>query len=97
MVDRLGRSVSILPDIKQLKKYKHAIQVQVKGADRPEQLRLLVGERIVGQVPYSEDALLMLDELLVGEGPVRIRVVGVYGDGMEVSSPPLKTAIAFDE
>jgi hypothetical protein len=97
MVDRLGRSVSILPEIKQLKKYEHAIKVQVKGADRPRQLRLMIGERVIDQVPYSDDARLVLNELLVGEGPVRIRVAGVYADGMEVSSPPVSTAIAFDK
>jgi hypothetical protein len=97
MVDRLGRSVSILPDIKQLKKYKHAIKVQIAGPDRPEQLRLLAGEQVIHQVPYSDDAGLILDELLVGEGPVRLRAVAVYDDGMEVSSPPLGTAIVFDQ
>jgi uncharacterized protein (TIGR03790 family) len=97
IVDRLGRSVSILPDIKQLKKYEHAVKVEVKGHERPEQLRLLVGERVIDQVPYSENARLVLNELLVGEGPVRIRVAGVYADGMAVSSPPVSTAIAFDK
>ncbi|HSR88413.1 MAG TPA: TIGR03790 family protein [Pontiella sp.] len=96
MVDRLGRSVSILPDIKQLMKYKHAIKVQIKGTDRPEQLRLLVGHHVIDEVPYSDDAQLTLDELLVGEGPVRIRAVAVYGDGMEVSSPPVATVVSFD-
>jgi hypothetical protein len=97
MIDRRGRGVSILPDIEQLKKYQHAIRVEVKGAERPVQLRLLVGERLIDQVPYSDDARLMLNELLVGEGPIRIRAVGVYGDGMEVSSPPVATVVSFDE
>jgi hypothetical protein len=95
MVERLGRGVSILPDIEQLMKYKHAIKVQIKGTERPEQLRLLAGARVIDQVPYSDDARLVLNELLVGEGPIRIRAVGVYEDGMEVSSAPLATGIDF--
>ena len=95
MIERLGRGVSILPDIKQLMKYKHAIKVQIKGTERPEQLRLLAGGRVIDQVPYSDDARLVLNELLVGEGPIRIRAVGVYEDGMEVSSAPLATGIDF--
>jgi hypothetical protein len=95
MIERLGRSVSILPDIKKLMKYKHAIEVQIKGTERPEQLRLLAGERVIDQVPYSDDARLVLNELLVGEGPIRVRAVGVYDDGMEVSSAPLGITIAF--
>jgi hypothetical protein len=95
MIERLGRSVSILPDIKKLEKHKHAIKMQVKGAERPKQLRLLAGERLIDQVPYADDAQLVLDELLVGEGPIRIRAVGVYDDGMEVSSAPLGVTIPF--
>lgn len=95
LIERLGRGVSILPDIKKLMKYKHAIEVQIKGTERPEQLRLLAGERVIDQVPYSDDARLVLNELLVGEGPIRIRAVGVYEDGMEVSSAPVGVTIAF--
>lgn len=95
MVDRLGRSVSILPDIKKLETHKHAIKVQVKGAQRPSQLRLFSGVRLIDEVPYADDAQLVLDELLVGEGPSRFRAVGVYEDGMEVSSAPLAVTIAF--
>ena len=97
MIERLGRSVSILPDIKKLEKHKHAIKVQVMGAERPKQLRLLSGARVIDEVPYADDARLVLDELLVGEGPSRIRAVGVYDDGMEVSSAPLAFTIAFAE
>jgi hypothetical protein len=95
MIDRLGRSVAMLPDIKKLEKHKHAIRVEAKGAERPEQLRLMAGARLIDQVPYADDAQLVLDELIVGEGPVRFRVVGVYEDGMEVSSAPLAVTVAF--
>lgn len=97
MIDRLGRNVSILSDIKKMGKHKHAVRVQVKGTERPKQLRLLSGVRLIDQVPYADDAQLVLDELLVGEGPCRFRAVGVYDDGMEVSSAPLSVTIAFAE
>ncbi len=97
MIDRLGRNVTMLPDIKKLGPHKHAIKVQVKGTERPKQLRLLSGVRLIDEVPYTDEAQLVLDELLVGEGPCRIRAVGVYDDGMEVSSAPLAIAIAFAE
>ena len=97
MIERLGRSVSILPDIKKLDMHKHAIKVQIKGPERPKRLQLLSGVRLIDEVPYTDDAQLVLDELLVGEGPVRFRVVGVYDDNMEVSSAPLVVTVAFEK
>lgn len=95
IIERMGRGISILPDIKKLDVHKHGIKVQIKGMEQPEKLRLVYGERLIDEVSYSDDAQLVLDELLVGEGPSRIRALAVYADGMVVSSTPLGINIAF--
>lgn len=102
MVDRpftvnvAGRSVAILSkQIKKTGKNTYAIKVQIGGAEVPKKLRLLYGTQVLDEQDYSDDASLTLDELSVGEGPVRIQAVAVYDDGKEVASPPLNITIAF--
>jgi len=96
-VDRMGRSVSILPDVRKTGKYEHGVKVQVNGAELPEKLRLVSGEQVLDEKTYTPDAELVLDELLIGEGPNRIRAIAVYADGMEVSSEPISFEIKFTE
>ncbi len=95
-VDRMGRSISILPDTRKTGKYTHGIKVQVGGMEAPEKLRLVSGEQVLDEKSYAPDAELVLDELLIGEGPNRIRSIAIYADGMEVSSAPLNFEIKFD-
>ncbi len=94
-VNRMGRSIAILPAIAKLGKNEHGIKVQVWGMEQPEKLRLVCGERVLDEKPHASDVELVLDELAIGEGPNRIRAVAVYADGMEVSSPPTIFEIKF--
>ncbi len=96
MVNRMGRSVTIQPDVSRLAKHEHGIKVKVGGAQKPEKLRLVFGKLVLDEQIYDPDAELVLDELAVGEGPSRIRAVAVYADGMEVSSAPLNIGIKFN-
>ena len=95
-VDRMGRSVAIQPDIRKIDKHKYGIKAVIEGDESPEKLRLASGELILYEVPYDADAELVLDELMLGEGPNRIRVVAVYKDGMEVSGEPVLINITFN-
>lgn len=95
MVNKRGRSVSILPGVARLAKHEHGFKLRVGGPDLPEKLKLLCGERVLDEQVYSAEAELVLDELMVGEGPNRVRAVAVYADGMEVSSEPVTFAIKF--
>lgn len=95
MVNRLGRSITILPEVKRLAKHEHGIKVQVLGKQMPEKLRLVFGELVLDEQVYDPDSELVLDELMVGEGPSRIQAVAVYADGMEVRSAPLSIGIKF--
>jgi hypothetical protein len=94
-VNRMGRSVSIRPDIVKIGKYEHAVKVSVGGQEEPKLLLLVSGEQLLDEKTYAPGAELVLDELLIGEGPNRIRAIAVYADGMEVSSAPLSFAITF--
>ena len=96
-VNRMGRSIAILPAIVKLGKNEHGIKVQVWGMEQPETLRLVCGERVLDEEPYASDAELVLDELLIGEGPNRIRAVAVYADGMKVSSSPISFDTKFSQ
>jgi uncharacterized protein (TIGR03790 family) len=95
-VNRSGRSVTILPEINRLGKYEHAIKVQVGGQELPEKIRLMCGERVLDEKVYDADVALVLDELLLGEGPGRIQAVAVYANGMKVASAPMTLAIQFN-
>ncbi len=94
-VNYMGRSVSVLPTIEKIGKHEHGIKVQVGGMELPEKLRLVSGEQVLDEKPYTEDAELVLNELLIGEGPNRIRAIAIYADGMEVSSAPVSFEIKF--
>jgi uncharacterized protein (TIGR03790 family) len=94
-VNRKGRSVEILPDVKKVGKYEDAIQVKVGGTELPEKLQLVSGDQILDEKVYTSDAELVLDELLLGEGPNRFRAIAIYADGMEVSSAPVNFEIQF--
>jgi hypothetical protein len=94
-VDRAGRSVSLRPAVEKTGAYTHAVQVDIGGTEMPEKLQLVSGIRVLDEVPYSPEAQLTLDEQQIGEGPNRIRAVGIYPDGMEVSSAPLSFEIKF--
>ncbi|VGO20291.1 hypothetical protein [Pontiella sulfatireligans] len=94
-VNRLGRSVEVLPDVARLGKYEHGIKVRIGGGETPKMLKLVCGLQLLDEKVYERGAELVLDEQLVGEGPNRIRVIAVYADGMEVSSPPTSFGINF--
>ena len=96
-INRMGRSLSILPDVSRLGKHEHGIKVKVAGMELPKKLRLVCGEQVLDEKAYASDAELVLDELIIGEGPNRIRVIAIYADGMEVSSPPTNFGIKFSQ
>ncbi len=96
MINRMGRSIVIQPNVTRLAKHEHGIKVKVLGAQQPEKLRLVFGELILDEQVYDSNAELVLDELAVGEGPSRIRAVAVYADGTEVSSVPMNIGIKFN-
>jgi len=94
-VDRMGRSILLLPKIEKIGKHEHAVKVKIGGMEEPETLRLVSGEQVLDEKVYSPDTELVLDELLIGEGPNRIRAIAIYADGMEVSSAPIIFGIKF--
>ena len=95
-VDRFGHAISISPKITTLGLHEHGISVTISGVDLPQKVRLISGEQLLDEKPYTDDMVLLLDELQIGEGPNRIRAVAVYEDGTEVSSPPLNFSIHFN-
>ncbi|MEN7972403.1 MAG: TIGR03790 family protein [Verrucomicrobiota bacterium] len=95
-IDCMGRSVSILPGVVKTGSYTHGIKVEIGGTEMPEKLRLVSGEQMLDEKAFAADAQLELDELKIGEGPNRIRVVAIYADGMEVSSKPVAFEIKFN-
>ena len=94
-VKKRGRSISILPQINRLGKHEHGIKVDIGGSEKPEKIRLVSGELILDEKIYDPETELVLDELMVGEGPNRVQAVSVYADGMEVASPPIRFGITF--
>jgi hypothetical protein len=95
MVSRKGRSISVSPNIGRLGKHEHGIKVEIGGTELPEKIRLISGEQVLDEKVYAPDAELVLDELMVGEGPNQVQAVGIYADGMEVASPPVAFGIKF--
>ena len=95
IVDRRGRSVGILPGFARLGPNQHGIKVKVEGRAVPQKVRLVCGALVLDERAYAEELELELDELLIGEGPNRIRAIAIYEDGMEVSSPPVAFGIKF--
>ncbi|MEN8255563.1 MAG: hypothetical protein ABFR33_08845 [Verrucomicrobiota bacterium] len=94
-INRMGRSLSILPSVEKIGEHNHGIKVKVEGEEQPEKLRLVCGTQVLDEKSFTPDAELVLDELVTGEGPNRIRAIAIYADGMEVSSPPVSFAIKF--
>jgi hypothetical protein len=94
-VSRKGRSVSVDPHIARLGKHEHGIKVLVGGTELPERIKLVSGALILDEKVYDPEAELVLDELMVGEGPNQVQAVGIYADGMEVRSPPVNFGIKF--
>ena len=70
--------------------------MSIGGTEKPKTIRLMTGERVLDEKVFLDDVELVLDELMVGEGPNRVRAVAVYADGMEVSSVPVNFGIKFD-
>ncbi|MBT8042524.1 MAG: TIGR03790 family protein, partial [Pontiella sp.] len=96
MVNKKGRSTTILPEVVTLGKQLHGMKVRTDGPENPSLLRLVSGELVLDEQPYDPEAVLKLDELMLGEGPNRVRAVAIYSDGMEVSSPPINFGIKFN-
>lgn len=96
-VDCMGRGISILPNTRKIGKHEHAVRVQIEGMEMPEKLRLVSGMQVLDEKSYDPEAGLVLNELLIGEGPNRMRAIAVYADGMEVSSAPIDFGIEFAE
>ncbi|MDF7823662.1 TIGR03790 family protein [Pontiellaceae bacterium B12227] len=94
-VVKRGRSVTILPQISRLGKHEHGIKVEIGGSEKPEKIRLVSGELVIDEKVYDPEAELVLDELMVGEGPNQVQAVGIFADGMEVASAPISFGIAF--
>jgi len=65
------------------------------GEDIPSEMGLLWNGRELARAAVGDE--LVFDERIVGEGPQRIQVVAVYGDGMEVRSEPVVFTITFNE
>lgn len=95
MVNRKGRSVEIHPSIESIEKHKHGLKVKIGGEEKPQSLKLVCGERVLDTKKFADDAAVVLDEKMIGEGPNSVRVLAVYEDGMEVSSKPMGFEIAF--
>jgi hypothetical protein len=95
MVNKMGRSVAILPEVVKIGQHENGIKVTVGGQQMPEKLRLVCGELVLDEQVYDPEAELVLDELMIGEGPNQVRAVAIYADGMEVSSPPISFGIKF--
>lgn len=95
-IDRLGRSVTILPDVEKIGNHEHIVKVDVGGMEMPAMLRLVCGELVLDEKKYIPDVELILDELMIGEGPNHIHVIATYADGMEVCSPPVGFEIKFN-
>lgn len=96
LVNRMGRSITIQPEVNRLGKHEHGIKVEVGGQQMPQKLRLVSGALVLDEQVFDPEVELVLDEQMIGEGPQRIRAVGVYADGMEVSSPPVTFGIEFN-
>ncbi len=94
-INRKGRSVAIGAEITRIGKHTHGFKAEIGGEENPQKLRLMSGPQLLDEKPFSADAELVLDELLLGEGPNRVRIVADYADGMEVSSPPMSLGITF--
>ncbi|MBN2703709.1 MAG: hypothetical protein JXR23_05800 [Pontiellaceae bacterium] len=97
VVNRKNRSVAFQQSIEKLGEQKHGLKVEIKGEEKPETVRLMQGERILDEKPYAEDAVLTLDERVVGEGPLQIQAAAIFEDGMEVRSAPAAMTVKFAE
>ncbi len=95
MVRKAGRAVSINPDIQRLARHEHGIRADIGGTELPKKIRLVSGGLVLDEKVYAAESELVLDEKMLGEGPNSVRVVGIYADGMEVSSEPLSIGITF--
>ncbi len=96
MVNRMGRSITVSPNLAKVGKHEHALKVEIGGREQPGKIKLVSGERTLDEKVFAADAELVLDELMLGEGPNRVRAVAVYADGMEVSSAPMTFGIKFN-
>ncbi len=94
-VDRHGRSLLIDPNIKKVGVYEDSIKIKIGGLEMPEKVRLVSGAQVLDERDYSADVALVLDELVIGEGPNQIQAIAIYADGMEVASPPINFIIKF--
>ena len=95
-VNRKNRSIAItLDEIEKIDTYKHEIPVKLGSPERPRRVRLVCGEIVLDEKPFGDDVKLVLDEKATGEGPIRIQVVAIYGDGMQVASEPLAITVTF--
>lgn len=96
IVNVRGRSITLSPEVEKLGKHEHAMRVSIGGNEKPKSIKLMTGLLVLDEKVYTEEVELVLDELMVGEGPNRVRAVAVYSDGMEVSSKPVTFGIKFD-
>jgi hypothetical protein len=95
VVNRVGRSLSISSDVKQVGAGVHGFEVVVDGSDVPERVRLVSGAEVLDERRYDSKMVLRFEESRVGNGVCRLQVVGVYADGMEVASEPVVLTV-FD-
>ena len=95
VVNHRNRSITLSPNVEKLGKYEHAMRVSVGGSEKPKSVKLMTGMLVLDEKVYTDEVELVLDELMVGEGPNRVRAVAVYSDGMEVSSVPVTFGIKF--
>jgi len=92
-----GRSLAILPDFEKTSEHKYRLAIKLDGKETPVKIQLVSKARILDEKPYSTGVQLILDELMLGEGPQEIRAVAIYKDGMAVSSIPIKFGIVFNQ
>ena len=96
VINARGRSLAILPDFEKTSEHKYRLAVKLDGQETPEKIQLVSKFRVLDEKPYSTGVQLILDELMLGEGPQEIRAVAIYKDGMKVSSIPIKFGILFN-
>ena len=96
VVRRGSRGIRLVPRSEVLAQHEHGFAVAIDG-EPPERVRLLSGLRILDEKVYSTDVELVLDDLLLGEGPNTLRPAAVYADGSVVEGPPLPICLEKKE
>lgn len=96
IVNRLGRSINIHPEINEIRTSIYELKPEILCEDKPEKVRLVSGNLILDEKEYIKDLKFYLDERDLGEGPSSIQIESIYSDNMIVSSFPLQIYIKYN-